>query len=379
MKAAYARNSVFVLVAIVSAIAISVGLGNRTSAVTACGAGGITCPYIKTFGADVFAGGWFANNCAANYQNYLYGSPPDANYGGISAYAKTNSNKAAGGASSQYGAFALGNIDGSATNGGFYGGGSQAGSLSVGYLNFANTTNAPWGGEFEGAGGNQGYCIPDYFTSKQTNTNNGALAGGNSLADVNSLGSANYYKDTASGTFTIGGGTLDPNKNIAIFVKGNVYISGDITYAAHNPTNVPKFALVVQGNIYIAPGVSQLTGWYIAQPAASGTPSTNDGVVWTCYDINTPSNASSGPWLEANCANKLTLNGAVVAKYVNFRRVNGDIGSASTSEDTLSNALGSNNISEIINYTPDMVIGGPFFNAGSSYNLDSLVSLPPVF
>lgn len=368
----------FVALAIISAVAISLGLNHQGRAATACGSG-VTCPYIKTFGADVFAGGWFAANCATNYQNYQYGAPPDANYGGISAYAKTSGGKAAGGASSQYGAFALGNIDGSATQGGFYSVGAQAGSLGVDYLNFANTGNAPWGGQFEGAGGNQGHCIPDYFTSKQTNINNSALAGGNSLADVNGLGSGNYYKDTASGTLTISGGTLDPGKNIAIFVKGDVYISGNIAYANHTPTSVPKFALVVQGNIYLAPGVSQITGWYIAQPASSGTPSTNDGVVWTCYDINTPSNASSGPWLESNCNNKLTLNGAVVAKYVNFRRVNGDIASASTTEDTLSNALGSNNISEIINYTPDMVIGGPFFNAGSSYNLDSLVSLPPVF
>jgi hypothetical protein len=57
---------------------------------------------------------------------------------------------------------------------------------------------------------------------------------------------------------------------------------------------------------------------------------------------------------------------------VNFVRVNGDINSSPPV------------IAEVINYTPDMVVGGPFFTptpAGGSTSLkvQSLISLPPVF
>ena len=369
----------FVAILVIGALAISIGLNRQTQAVTSCG-GGTTCPYIKTFGADVFAGGWFNPNCSANYQNYQYGTPPDVNSGGILTYAKSSGNAPLGGSDSQYGAFSLGSIEGNTSAlYGFYTDGARDNDRSS--LAFANSGlpngGSAWGGQYEGTG-SQGHCIPDYYTSMQTNVNASTLLGVGTLADVGTLPSGNYHKDTG-GVFTIGGGTVSAGTNVAIFVKGDVYISGNISYAAHNPTNVPKFALVVQGNIYVAPGVSQLTGWYIAKPASSGTPTSNDGIIWTCYDITTPSNASYGPWLAANCNNKLTVTGAVVAKYVNFRRVNGDIASAGTSEDTLSNALGSSNISEIINYTPDMVIGGPFFNSSSTYNLDSLINLPPIY
>ncbi len=384
MKPAGSRNLLFVAIAIVLTVAISIGLNHQSRAVTACGPG-VTCPYIKTFGADVFAGGWFSPNCTGSYQNYLYPtSPPptpDVNYGGILTYANTagNSNNAKGGSSSQYGAFGLGSIEGNTSaNYGFYSGGALGGNVSQ--LSFANTGlpngSGAWGGQYEGSAGNQGHCIPDYYTSKQTNAT--VYPTGTSIDNLNS---GNYTIDAGGGTYSLilGSGTIGVDKNVAIFVKGDVYIGGDITYAAHAASNVPKFALIAQGNIYVGPGVSQLSGWYIAQPASNGSPTTNDGVMWTCYDINTPSNSTSGSWIQANCANKLTLNGAVVAKHVNLDRTNGDLSSANTSEDTLSNALGSGNISEIINYTPDMVIGGPFFNGGSSYSLDSLVNLPPVF
>jgi len=335
------------------------------------------CPYVKTFGADVFAGGWFSTNttnCAANYQNNQTSASGDN--GGILTYAKTSGSNAAGGASSQYGAFALGNIDGPASPDGFYSAGAQAGSLRVSYLSFANSVNGQWGGQFEG-GSNQGHCIPDYYTSKQTN-----ISAYPSGISVDNLGSGNYTIDASGGTYTLslGSGTIPAGKNIALFVNGSVYINGNITYAAHNPANVPKFAIVAKGNIYIAHNVGQLTGWYIAQPSGSGALATdeNDGVIWDCDD-NDQANAVVATWIQSNCGSKLTINGALIAKHVNLHRINGDVATAGTGEDTLAGANGSNNVSEVINYTPDMVIGGPFFNASSSYNLDSLVSLPPVY
>lgn len=356
-----------------SAIKRTLGIAGGLLMVSFFGLGAVsqatTYPYLQAKGSDVFAGGWFnstPDHCSDNYQSYnhaSFGQTVDPKNGGILTYATTDGSGNLTGASGQYGAFALGSIEGvPASNYGFYSG-APSGSVND-KLSFANSGlpsggNA-WGGQFEGGG--TAHCVPDYFGTKQTNTT--ALANTSTLADVNSLASGNYTVNAGSGNYNISGGAVDSGKNIALFITGNVYISGNVTYALHNPTNVPKFALVVQGNIYTAPGVSRLDGWYIAQPGSSGTLATNDGIIWTCHNITNSQVIDSG-FLNASCNNSLVVNGALVAKQVNFTRIAGNIGSGT--------------VAETINYTPDMIIGGPFFNASSSYTLDSLVSLPPVF
>jgi hypothetical protein len=72
----------------------------------------------------------------------------------------------------------------------------------------------------------------------------------------------------------------------------------------------------------------------------------------------------------------LTVNGSLIARQVNLFRTNGDISSAASGE-----ASNSPNIAETINYTPAMLVGGPFFNPPPTKTLDieSLVNLPPLF
>lgn len=351
-----------------------------------------TYPYIKSYGGDVSAGGWFNNaatgsSCASssNYQGPSYSSGSNKNlYGGILTYAKDDSGISAGGSSSQYGVFATGNIDTQdfvydvnwPVTGGFYsdgavvatGAGTPVGQLS--FANFGNLANS-WGGQFDGASP-QGDCIPDYYTSKQTNTQNytGDISNWSAL-------NGNYIFNNA-GITVINSVPVSTaaGKNIALFINGNAYIGANITYASHNPTNVPKFALIVRGNIYISPSVTQLDGWYIAQPADSGTPATNDGLIWTCHE-NDNATTLDASYVSA-CRQPFVVNGGLVAKRINFARARGNL-TATTTEDSLSGGLASSNIAEIINYSPDMVIGGPFFNVNLSYGLDSLVSLPPVF
>jgi hypothetical protein len=141
----------------------------------------------------------------------------------------------------------------------------------------------------------------------------------------------------------------------------------------------------VKGSIYIAPGVSQLDGFYVAQPDTSvANPTTADtGVIWTCHD-NNPGVAPTALWVSANCRTtgpnkgKLTFNGGVVAKQINMLRLDGDVLGAGAVPNELSSSA---TTAEVFNFTPEMVMGGAFFNGGNAnrYKIESLISLPPVF
>lgn len=337
-----------------------------------------TKPYFKVFGGDVFAGGWFnsgATSCSvsdSNYQAPTYAPLTDQYKGGILAFATS----ARLGASTDFGAIAMGLIEGdSGKQYGFYTGGSGTSTLSFANSNDAIGSNY-WGGYWAGAT-QQTHCLPDYYATKQSSpTNLGTAANLN----LSSLSSSQYIVTPtgASVSLTAGSG-IAKNADITLFVNGNAYISGNIVYAAgYTADEVPKLAIVARGEIYIDPLVTQMDGLYIAQPGSS-----SGGGVWTCHDgTNT---IPDGYWVRSNCGsgggggsctNKLTINGAVIAKQVMFLRTNGDLAGAPANETN-----SSCNISEIINYIPAMVIGGAFFNPPNSPtpNIDSLISLPPVF
>ena len=280
------------------------------------------------------------------------------------------------GAGSQFGALALGLIEGNSGAGEPYG--FTTASSGYNKLSFANfsSLSSPnfWGGFLEGSDAHQAaHCTADYFGTKQKSpqaissvTNAGGLASGQYLAKPGSLLSVSSINP------------VDKDKNIVIFVDGNVNITSNITYAprdTYTADSVPKFALVVKGSIYIAPNVNRLDGLYIAQPNASlsNAVKADSGVIWTCHQPDT--NPPTDLYVSANCRNKLTFNGAVIAKQVNLLRVNGDQASAAVGEDS-----NSGNIAEVFNFTPEMVTGGGFFdNGGNTYKIESLISLPPVF
>lgn len=322
-----------------------------------------TRPYFRTYGADTFAGGWFnsgASSCspaAATFQAPTYSGLSNLFKGGIMSFGRSDGS----GAGSQFGALALGLIEGN--NGsdplyGFTSGGSGYNKLSFANSSGLSVTNF-WGGFWEGSDAHQAsHCLPDYFGTKQNSPQ--PLAGRNlgSLATGQySAGSAGAVTTISSGALSIAGG-----KQVTLFITGNAYINGNITYqSGYNADNVPKFALVVSGDIYVDPSVTQLDGLYIAQPGSGGA----SGVIWTCHGGT--SDAPKDSYLRNNCTGKLTINGSLIAKQVAFLRIGGDIGTA--------------NIAEVINFTPEMVIGGGFFNSSTAgkYKIESLISLPPVF
>ncbi|MBI1952348.1 hypothetical protein HYS42_01330, partial [Candidatus Saccharibacteria bacterium] len=163
-----------------------------------------TKPYFKGFGADVFAGGWFnsgATSCSSSdtttYQAPTFNPNQNLERGGILAYANGRI-----GASSDFGAFAMGLIQGDAANSyGFYTGQTD----SINTLSFANANTGIsanyWGGFLAGPV-QQIHCIPDYFTTKQVApipTPGGVSFNVGSFADGQYLAPAGLTSDISAG------------------------------------------------------------------------------------------------------------------------------------------------------------------------------------
>ena len=330
-------------------------------------------PTLKIAGGDVLAGGWFGSTCnvSSNYQDASYGGGgiTDQSAGGVFTY---------NGTSSDFAAFANGVIDKTASTfpNGFNSSAVTGGSALR--LSFANQDWAPNaagynGGKWDGGVPNAAQCIPNYFDDKKPT---GISA--TSIALPTSISGTQYYTGSDSGstaaTVLSGNTTINAGASVVVFITGNAYINHNIVYGGHNAANIPKFALIAKGNIYVDPSVTQLDGLYIAQPAQSNfgnaaTVSSNDGTFWSCHDSDSTKTKLDSPFLN-NCQQVLTVNGAVIAKRVQLTRVNA-----------------SNSAREVFNYTPEMVIGGSFFpgttsGSGSANNqpvFDRIISLPPVF
>ncbi len=341
-----------------------------------------TKPYFQVHGADVFAGGWwYAKNgagqydcdLATNYQAPSFGLGLTNPYkGGILAF-NDFSGGTAKGALSDFGAFALGQIQGE----GGYGFASNrgAGKNTLSFSNDSGNSNgqgaAYWGGFFDVGARQLTSCIPDYYNLKSA----GAISWGGNLSTAPS---GKYKADLAgnpiftvnSGAVTIPKNTGNTGKVVTLFVDGDAYIGGNINYeGGYNADMVTKFTLVVRGNLYIDKAVTQLNGLYIAQPDLTrASPATSDtGIIWTCSPAT-----SGGPtdaYVSANCRDSsLSVNGALIAKQINLLRLAGDVSNSTSAEN--------------FNFTPELLIGGAdFFNPDTTTDphIDSLVNLPPVF
>ncbi len=324
-------------------------------------------PYFQVSAGDVFAGGWFntLSICSTDpgtyYQAPIYDSETrtysQTISGGIQTWLKSGQ-----GASTDLAAFALGDIQIDSQGANNYGFSSKLSFSNVNKID-VNTS----GGDLEGTVP-QAHCIPDYFNSLQKSP---ASFNGD-LTTIHSSGQYTFSCPSpcdnpvamAPSNVTIGVG-----QNTTVFLRGNAYINSDIKYAqGYNDSNVPKFVLVVLGSLYIGPNVKQLDGWYIAQPDASYPPlDKNDtGNIWTCHENKTGKEDAS--WVASNCNNQLVVNGALTAKEVEFLRTPGDVSTPASTP------------AEVVNFTPEMVAGNPFFSAASPGTpvIQSLTSLPPV-
>jgi len=307
--------------------------------------------YMRVYGNDVFAGGGFGTICSSINQS--------ASIRGFATSETIGGNTNWKGASSQFGASALGGINGFFTA-------SMRGPTGADNLprppldlTFGNTLNGTSKVTDANQGGNSGIstCLPDYYAE-------GIANGGMELLPPQTIGT------------TIVG--VNTPLHDAKYVNGDVYINGtgirfkDADGSWGNLVdNIPSFHLIVKGNIYIDPEVEQLDGVYVAQP----TPPTTANGPWTKGEIITCANdQKTTP--STGCNKKLTINGAFIARQVRFKRTFGNLAAASATE-TAANSQAA----EVFNFSPEVYLSplGPGLNRSVPFTkYDYITSLPPV-
>ena len=231
-------------------------------------------------------------------------------------------------------------------------------------------------------------CAPDYYALA-----NGGAGGNN----INPTTAANQTITTqSSGIVFIGAGVLAQGSSRTIYVNGNVFITGDIRYApgAYNTADdIPSFRLIVRGNIYVHPSVTQLEGLYVAQSDdlnndgdvndinfANPVAGDGQGRFYTCgnsaWAANTPSYApNSANMVDASVngcrGRRLTVVGAVLAEMLKLNRSLGTRSQSTAAERYNSGG----NPAEVFIFSPEVWLNGDFPARG---DFDSLTALPPV-
>jgi hypothetical protein len=319
-------------------------------------------PYVHFSGGDVFSGGSFNSTSGC--------SAPVA--GKIETYVDSTGDPRPRGSSVQLGALSIGPISG------FSSASLRQTTPPLPFtgLTFANTSGG-YGGSLGGS-----HCIPSYYTS-----------GTDTSSDINDVSGAASGSQHFSGNQTLDSFTVPVGNTNTVYVNGDVYITGDVKFDtagwavnADGSTNIPAFYLIVKGNIYIAPGVTQLDGVYISQ----GNGSTS-GVINTCADSFAPFAPTD---LYARCNSQLTVNGSFIANTVRFRRAFSSLRHSTYGENT-NYGSGSHDCdisggsttdsrpdcaTEIFNLSPELFLSRPDLtgNGGGSVKYDYIKSLSPV-
>src|SRR5690606_19051844 len=119
---------------------------------------------------------------------------------------------------------------------------------------------------------------------------------------------------------TLDGINVPVGSQAAVYVAGDVYISGNVIYAtgASSVEQMPNFAWIVCGNIYVGSGVTRLDGLYVAQPGnqssdCDGSGTITGGSIYTCasgmgqpMQVHPTDNSLD---LYHQCQNQLVVNG----------------------------------------------------------------------
>jgi hypothetical protein len=263
-------------------------------------------PYFKVYHSDISAGGEF-DKCTTNG-------------GTLAGYADiSDPSGATRGSTTQLSALALLKITGVAS--------AKTSADITGSptkLSFANT------GVQVDSSGNESPVLGGQFGGCRTLTNETAPASATNYSGpmfVVNPAKQGAYTHTGNITIKENPPALGANQNMSLFVDGNVYISSDITYDdGWGAGTAPSFIVHATGNIYIDPGVKQLSGVYIAQQKtkSDGTPDTTTGKIYTCADSTgfAPMSAAN---LYNGCKNQLVVYGSFVADQINLMRSLGSL------------------------------------------------------
>lgn len=321
-------------------------------------------PFFSVKGGDVSVGGAMAASgeegeppladpCSADNA----AEPRNENAGLVS----WNKNPNYAGAGTGYAALALGRIQDVATG--------QNSPYAPDGLAFANAepngnrTEATWpGGTSENFGGGFDVsCIQNYFVPEKV------APGTPNPYPVN--GPANerlvITRDGAGGT---------TKEREDIHVDGDAYITNDIIFQKNggytDMSDIPRFTLIVRGNIYIHPDVTEIHGVLIAQPKEGVT---NSGIIYTCAPQGTATNASVlNRDLFNSCNKGLMVFGSVIAKQVWLLRTYGTV--------TPPEGGGRPTPGEHFFYTPEAWLNQPMSSSvnGKMENYNAVSSLPPI-
>lgn len=292
-------------------------------------------PYMVVDGGDVSVGSGMQGPGASG----TCATPINPN-GGLASWNRGAANGYAG-AGTNFGALALGYIQGIATG--------QGSPYAPNGLAMSNTTDDGSAARFTGAGDVYGGaigaagCVPNRFDPAKAIGDNAYPLNDNGPLMINN----NDHRQPIN---------IDGN----VVIRNNVIFTGQGNYA--NVRDIPTFELRVRGNIYIAPGVSQLDGVYVAQPRDDGT----GGVIYTCAPNGTNVSAAIlSRNLYDQCGTPLTFNGAVIAKQLWLLRTHG---------------TESADAAETFNFSPDVWLGEyPTSNVnGGAGTYQSITQLPPV-
>lgn len=293
--------------------------------------------YLRVYGNDIQAGGGFAPDCTVTNQNAaVEGFSNSTTLGGSTTWK---------GSSGQFAVSALGVVDG------FFSSNLRGAESTTDFARppvgqtFGNTTNMT-NKVGVGDGGDSGVknCIPDYLGDAPVETGSNVIS------------------------------TRNVSGKQALFFEGrDVFITGTgITFQGADTgwntiEDIPSFYLVVKGgNIYIDPSVTRLDGVYIAQPAADGT----KGEIITCATAAGVVPAHGG------CGQQLVINGAFIARQVQFKRVFGKLTEATAGE-----SVTDTKAAEVFNFSPEVYLSPLNDELKRSIpftKYDYITSLPPI-
>lgn len=251
--------------------------------------------------------------------------------------------------------------------GNYAGAGVQYAAFALGYLqDFPSAQNKSPGTYLSFA--NKNFAGPNYIAG----SNSGQDTYGGGYISYQSCATDYYGTPTTvqpSG-YTINGQMI-PNTGAGshqiIYVNGNVYIKGSITYSGNYASvqDIPSFTVVAKGgNIYIDKGVAKLDGLYVAEPNATGA----GGTIYDCATGPT-TGASLNSSLFSTCHTSLTVNGSFVARQLELQRTTGTLHSNPAAP------------AETFDYNPEIWLTEPTAggSAGTSGDdaYDAITSLPP--
>ncbi|HTE57540.1 MAG TPA: hypothetical protein VK694_02260 [Verrucomicrobiae bacterium] len=319
-------------------------------------------PYFRVYGGDIIAGAGYTGGASCGNQNAGIiswnrpgGAGPYIGSGGqlgvmamdiiyefASGQVRTNSSAAASPKSSTFA-----NVNPSFSS---YGAGTYGGGL------FSAPGTAP--------------CAPDWYANA-TGPDPGPTLIINPAPNVIQTLYSNH--DLTIPTTNLGAGS-----RITVYVNGNAFIEGTgVRYQGTgdyaNIYDIPSFRLIVRGNIYILPSVSQLDGDYIAQPSNANT-----GRIYTCGGRPWIARAGLSQYvpddaaINTTCRTRLTVYGTMTAEVLKLLRT---AGTQATSVPNENFSAGGNPGEVFINSAESWLSGGLDTGQGAA---DGYAPLPPV-